>query len=388
MKLNNQEIMRYGRHLIMPEVGVEGQEKLKAAKILMIGAGGLGSPSGLYLAASGVGEITILDPDTVDVSNLQRQILHDSSSIGVPKVESAKRRLNEVNPFVKVNALQDALSTENVMDLVASHDVVVDGTDNFETRYIVNDACVLNGKLNVYGSIFRFDGQATIFGAPDGPCYRCLYPEPPPPGMVPSCAEGGVLGVLPGMIGTIQATEAIKIIMGIGQPLVGRLLIYDALAMTFRTLKIRKDPDCPICSAKPSITELMSGDEYRYFCGYEADAEKASGDSSEQSQGIEAVSAKTAKTLVDEGAQLIDVRTPEEWQITHLEGAKHIPVDDLLGRVNELDSAQDYVVYCHHGTRSARAIAGLQKLGFKKLKNMAGGIDAWSQSVDETIPRY
>ena len=393
MKLTNQEIMRYGRHLIMPEVGVAGQEKLKAAKILMIGAGGLGSPAGLYLAASGVGEITILDPDTVDVSNLQRQVLHDTSSVGMPKVESAKRRMNEVNPFVKVNAIQDALSTENVMELVASHDLVVDGTDNFETRYIVNDACVLNGKLNVYGSIFRFDGQATVFGATaqNGPCYRCLYPEPPPPGMVPSCAEGGVLGILPGVVGTIQATEAIKIIIGVGQPLVGRLLIYDALAMTFRTLKIRRDPECPICGEHPTITSLMSGEEYRYFCGYEADAEKVNSETgqAQAAPAIEQVSARGAKELVDKGeVALLDVRNPEEWQITHLEGAKFIPLDDLLGRANELDSAQPYVVYCHHGTRSAKAIAGLQKLGFKKLKNMAGGIDSWSTTVDPEVPRY
>jgi adenylyltransferase/sulfurtransferase len=381
--LNNQEIMRYGRHLIMPEVGVEGQEKLKAAKILMIGAGGLGSPSGLYLAASGIGEITILDPDTVDVSNLQRQILHDSSSVGVPKVESAKRRMNEVNPFVKINAYQDSVSTENVMDLVASHDIVVDGTDNFETRYIVNDACVLNKKLNVYGSIFRFDGQATIFGAEDGPCYRCLYPEPPPPGMVPSCAEGGVLGILPGVVGTIQATEAIKLIIGQGNPLVGRLLIYDALAMTFRTLKVRKDPDCPICSANAKIKSLLPSSEYRHLCGI---SEEEIGVDPAQ---IEQISAKNSAPLLNDGkTKFLDVRSAEEWQITHLPGAKHIPLDDLLDRVNELDSAQDYVVYCHHGTRSAKAIAGLQKLGFKKLKNMAGGIESWSTNVDETVPRY
>ncbi|HEX8465158.1 MAG TPA: molybdopterin-synthase adenylyltransferase MoeB [Abditibacterium sp.] len=381
--LNNQEIMRYGRHLIMPEVGVTGQEKLKAAKLLMIGAGGLGSPAGLYLAASGIGEITILDPDTVDVSNLQRQILHDSSSVGVPKVESAQKRMNEVNPFVKINAIQDSVSTENVMQLVAEHDIVVDGTDNFETRYIVNDACVLNKKLNVYGSIFRFDGQSTVFCDPNGPCYRCLYPEPPPPGMVPSCAEGGVLGILPGVVGTIQATEAIKIIMGVGQPLIGRLLIYDALAMSFRTLKVRKDPDCPICSAHPTITSLLPASEYQHLCGItEADlgADPAS---------IEQISVRNAAPLLQDGkTQFIDVRSPEEWQITHLAGAKHIPLDDLLSRANELDSAQDYVVYCHHGMRSAKAIAGLQKLGFKKLKNLAGGIDAWSQNVDETVPRY
>ncbi len=384
--LNNQEIMRYGRHLIMPEVGVEGQEKLKAAKILMIGAGGLGSPSGLYLSASGVGEITILDPDTVDVSNLQRQILHDTSSVGVPKVESAKKRMNEVNPFVRINAIQDSVSTENVMELVASHDIVVDGTDNFETRYIVNDACVLNRKMNVYGSIFRFDGQATVFCDPDGPCYRCMYPTPPPPGMVPSCAEGGVLGILPGVVGTIQATEAIKLIMGKGNPLIGRLLTYDALAMTFKTFKIRKDPDCPICGPNATIHSLLPAEDYRFLCGYGASDEAQETPSS----AIEQVSARGVKQLLDAGEKitLLDVRSAEEWQITHLEGAKHIPLDDLLTRVNELDTADNTVVYCHHGTRSQKAIAGLQKLGFSKLKNMAGGIDSWSNTVDENVPRY
>ena len=383
MKLTNPEIMRYGRHLIMPEVGVEGQEKLKASKLLMVGAGGLGSPAGLYLAASGVGEITILDPDVVDVSNLQRQILHDSSSVGIPKVESAKNRIAEINPFVKVNAIQDAVSTENVMELVSSHDIVVDGTDNFETRYIVNDACVLTKTLNVYGSIFRFDGQSTVFCDPNGPCYRCLYPEPPPPGMVPSCAEGGVLGILPGIVGTIQATEALKLLMGVGNPLIGRLLIYDALAMTFRTLKIRKDPDCPICGAHPTITELLPAADYRFLCGISEESLGA------DPKSIEQISAKQAKTWMDSNdAKFLDVRSDEEVQITKLPNSVHIPYADLLGRVKELDSAQDYVVFCHVGDSSARAIAGLQKLGFKKLKNMAGGIDAWSKNVDESIPRY
>ena len=379
--LTNQEVMRYGRHLIMPEVGVQGQEKLKAAKILMVGAGGLGSPSGLYLAASGVGEITILDPDTVDVSNLQRQILHDSSSVGVPKVESAKKRIHEVNPFVKVNAIQDKLTNANVRELVRSHDIVVDGTDNFETRYMVNDACVFEKKLNVYGSIFRFDGQATVFCDPDGPCYRCLYPEAPPPGMVPSCAEGGVLGVLPGIVGTIQATEAIKLIIGKGQPLIGRLLIYDALAMTFRTLKVRKDPSCPVCGPNPTVTELQ---DYDYFCGISPT------DDGEAHEPLASITAKGTKALLEGGDKvvLLDVRTPEEWEITHLAGAKHIPLDDLPSRMNELDTADETIVYCHHGMRSARAIGFLQKMGFTKLKNLAGGIDAWSMNVDPEIPRY
>jgi adenylyltransferase/sulfurtransferase len=376
--LTNQEVMRYGRHLIMPEVGVEGQEKLKASKILMVGAGGLGSPSALYLAASGVGEITILDPDVVDVSNLQRQVLHDTSSIGVPKVESAKKRMLEINPFVKVNAIQDKLTNSNVRELIRTHDVVVDGTDNFETRYMVNDACIFEKKLNVYGSIFRFDGQATVFCHPEGPCYRCLYPEPPPPGMVPSCAEGGVLGILPGVVGTIQATEAIKLIIGQGQPLIGRLLIYDALAMTFRTLKVRKDPHCPVCGPNRTITELQ---DYEYFCGITHE---------EDSEPLHPITAKQLNELLGSGQKvtLLDVRSPEEWQINRLPNAKHIPLDDLPKRMNELDTADEMVVYCHHGMRSAKAIGFLQKMGFSKLKNLAGGIDAWSINVDPDVPRY
>lgn len=382
MKLTNQEVLRYGRHLIMPEMGVEGQEKLKAAKILMVGAGGLGSPSALYLAASGVGEMTIIDPDVVDVSNLQRQILHDTSSVGVPKVESAKKRINEVNPFVKVNAIQDQLSNENVRELIRNCDVVVDGTDNFQTRYMVNDACIFEGKLNVYGSIFRFDGQSTVFCDPNGPCYRCLYPEPPPPGMVPSCAEGGVLGILPGVVGVIQATEAIKLIIGKGRPLVGRLMLYDALDMKFRELKIRKDPSCPVCGENPTITELQ---DYEYFCGYGHESTDG-----EKEGPIEAIGARQLKSALDEGRKLtlLDVREPQEWDIATLPGAKLIALNDLPGHLNELDTADDMVVYCHHGMRSAKAIGFLQKMGFSKLKNLAGGIDAWAAQVDKDMPRY
>ena len=383
MKLTNQEVLRYGRHLIMPEMGVEGQEKLKAAKILMVGAGGLGSPSAVYLAASGIGEMTIIDPDVVDVSNLQRQILHDTSSVGVPKVESAKRRIAEINPHVKVNAIQDQLTNENVRELVREHTLVVDGTDNFQTRYMVNDACVFEKKLNVYGSIFRFDGQSTVFCDPDGPCYRCLYPEAPPPGMVPSCAEGGVLGILPGVVGVVQATEAIKLIIGKGRPLVGRLMLYDALDMKFRELKIRKDPECPVCGAHPSITELQ---DYEFFCGYGRGNE---GD--EESEGpMEVINAKQLKEALAAGRKLtlLDVREPQEWDIATLPGAKLIPLNDLPSRMNELDTADDMVVYCHHGMRSARAIGFLQKMGFSKLKNLAGGIDAWASQVDTEMPRY
>jgi len=379
--LTNEQVMRYGRHLIMPEVGVTGQEKLKDAKILMVGAGGLGSPSALYLAASGIGEMTIIDPDVVDLSNLQRQILHDTSSVGTPKVESARRRIEEVNPNVKVNAIQDQLSNENVRQLVREHDLVVDGTDNFQTRYMVNDACIFEGKLNVYGSIFRFDGQSTVFCAPEGPCYRCLYPEPPPPGMVPSCAEGGVLGILPGVIGVIQATEAIKLILGKGEPLIGRLMLYDALAMKFRELKIRKDPECPVCSAHPTITELQN---YEYFCGIHAEEAEETG------QPIDQISAKQLKEMLDAGRKitLVDVREPQEWDIAHLPGAKLIPLGNVPERMNELDTADDIAVYCHHGMRSARAIGFLQKMGFQKLKNLAGGIDAWAINVDPDMPRY
>ncbi|HEY0074840.1 MAG TPA: molybdopterin-synthase adenylyltransferase MoeB [Abditibacteriaceae bacterium] len=383
MKLTNQEVLRYGRHLIMPEMGVEGQEKLKAAKILMVGAGGLGSPSAVYLAASGIGEMTIIDPDVVDVSNLQRQILHDSSSVGVPKVESAKKRIAEINPHVKVNAIQDQLSNDNVRELVRECDLVVDGTDNFQTRYMVNDACIFEKKLNVYGSIFRFDGQSTVFCDPDGPCYRCLYPEAPPPGMVPSCAEGGVLGILPGVVGVVQATEAIKLIIGKGRPLVGRLMLYDALEMKFRELKIRKDPSCPVCGENPTIHELQ---DYEFFCGY-GHANEGEG----ESEGpVEAINARQLQEALATGRKLtlLDVREPQEWDIATLPGAKLIPLNDLPSRMNELDTADEMVVYCHHGMRSARAIGFLQKMGFSKLKNLAGGIDAWASQIDTEMPRY
>lgn len=378
--LTNEQVMRYGRHLIMPEVGVTGQEKLVAAKILMVGAGGLGSPSAVYLAASGVGEMTIIDPDVVDLSNLQRQILHDTSKVGVPKVESAKQRIKEINPNVKVNAIQDMLSNDNVRQLVRDCDVVVDGTDNFQTRYMVNDACIFEKKLNVYGSIFRFDGQSTVFCDPEGPCYRCLYPEPPPPGMVPSCAEGGVLGILPGIVGIMQATEAIKLIIGKGDPLIGRLMLYDALKMKFRELKIRKDPECPVCGAHPTITELQN---YEYFCGIH---DEEDGDH----QSTEQITAAQLKELLDAGRKpvLLDVREPQEWDITRLPDARLIPLGQVPERMNELDTADDIVVYCHHGMRSAKAIGFLKKMGFEKLKNLAGGIDAWASNVDPDMPRY
>jgi adenylyltransferase/sulfurtransferase len=334
--MTNEQVMRYGRHLIMPEVGVEGPEKINAAKVLLIGAGGLGSPSALYLAASGVGEMTIIDLDVVDLSNLQRQIIHDTSSVGVPKAESAKKRIAEINPNVKVNAIQDMINNDNVLQLVREHDIVVDGTDNFQTRYMVNDACVFEKKLNVYGSIFRFDGQSTVFCDPEGPCYRCLYPEPPPPGMVPSCAEGGVLGILPGIIGVMQATEAIKLIIGKGTPLIGRLLLYDALQMKFRELKIRKDPNCPVCSPNPTITELQ---DYEYFCGIGSDTKLDVGE--EDTGPVRQATAQQIKQMLDEGRKitLVDVREPQEWDITHIEGAKSIPLGSIPERMNELDTA-------------------------------------------------
>ena len=383
--LTNEQVMRYGRHLIMPEVGVAGQEKLKAARILMVGAGGLGSPSALYLAASGIGEMTIIDPDVVDLSNLQRQILHDTSSVGTPKVESARQRIQEVNPNVKVNAIQDQLSNDNVRELIRECDVVVDGTDNFQTRYMVNDACIFENKPNVYGSIFRFEGQSTVFCDPQGPCYRCLYPEPPPPGMVPSCAEGGVLGILPGIIGVIQATEAIKLILGKGEPLVGRLLLYNALTMKFRELKIRKDPACPVCSANPTITELQ---DYEYFCGIEHTEESDAADNT--TGAIEQITARQLKEMLDAGRKItiLDVREPQEWDIVHFPDAKLIPLGEVPERMHELDTADEIIVHCHHGMRSARAIAFLQKMGFQKLKNLAGGIDAWAVNVDPDLPRY
>jgi adenylyltransferase/sulfurtransferase len=331
--------------------------------------------------------MTIIDPDVVDLSNLQRQIIHDTNSVGMPKVESAKKRIAEVNPNVKVNAIQDTIHNGNVRELVRAHDIVVDGTDNFQTRYMVNDACIFEGKLNTYGSIFRFDGQCTVFGHEDGPCYRCLYPEPPPPGMVPSCAEGGVLGILPGIIGVMQATEAIKLIIGKGRPLIGRLLLYDALEMKFRELKIRKDPNCPVCSKNPTITELQ---DYEYFCGL-GSGDALPGDENEENSGpTESITAAQLKEVLDAGRKpvLLDVREPQEWGIVHLEGAQNIPLGSLPERMNELDTADEIVVYCHHGMRSQKAINFLKKMGFDKLTNLAGGIDAWAINVDREMPRY
>ena len=380
--LTREQILRYSRHLIMPEVGVEGQEKLVKAGILLIGAGGLGSPLGLYLAAAGVGRLGIVDFDAVDFTNLQRQIIHRTEDVGRLKVDSAKERLNAINPEVQVTTYDTKLSRDNVADIVKDYDVVIDGTDNFPTRYLVNDACVFQKKPNIYGSIFRFDGQATVFFPFKGPCYRCLYPEPPPPGMVPSCAEGGVLGVLPGIIGVIQATEAIKLIIGKGEPLIGRLLLYNALKMEFREVKLRRNPSCPVCGDKPTIKELI---DYEQFCGLTRGAEAQAdgmGELDLSPQQVKEFLAKDSKTV------LLDVREPHEYDIVHIEGAKLIPLAELHLRTNELDTADTIVVHCHHGPRSQQAIKALQRFGFKKLKHLHGGIDAWAEQVDPEMARY
>jgi len=380
-QLTREQILRYSRHLIMPEVGIEGQQKLQDAAILLIGAGGLGSPLGLYLAAAGIGRLGIVDFDTVDFTNLQRQIIHRTEDVGRLKVESAKERINAINPDVEVATFNVKISRENILDLIDPYDVVIDGTDNFPTRYLVNDACVFKKKPNIYGSIFRFDGQATVFAPFTGPCYRCLYPEPPPPGMVPSCAEGGVLGVLPGIIGVIQATEAVKLIIGQGEPLIGRLLLYNALKMEFRELTIKRNPQCPVCGDRPTITELIDYDE---FCGLGRGAQADAGHS-EYDLGPGEVRQLMAN---DRQVVLLDVREPHEYEIVHIEGATLIPLSDLQLRANELDTADTIVTYCHHGQRSLQAIKTLGHFGFRKLKHLRGGIDAWACEVDQDMARY
>ncbi len=377
-QLSNEEIQRYSRHLIMPEVGMSGQRKLKAASVLMIGAGGLGSPLGLYLAAAGVGRIGIVDFDVVDFTNLQRQIIHATSWVGKPKLESARTRMLDLNPHIQVDAYEESLSSENALRLFANYDIIVDGTDNFPTRYLVNDACVLTGKPNVYGSIFRFDGQASVFDAKRGPCYRCLYPEPPPPGLVPSCAEGGVLGVLPGVIGAIQATETIKLIIGQGEPLIGRLLLYDALEMQFRELHLQKNPECPVCGEHPTVTELI---DYEAFCGISPEANLG--------REWEITAPELAAEL--SGANppvLLDVREPMEWEINRLPNAVLIPRGELPERVHELDTADEIVVYCRSGSRSGMALEFLRQAGFRKVKNLRGGILSWARDIDSSMPQY
>ncbi len=379
--LSKDEVKRYSRHLIMPEVGMDGQRKLKAARVLCIGAGGLGSPVGLYLAAAGVGTLGIVDFDTVDFSNLQRQILHGTSDVGRPKLASAKDRLNSINPEIRIETHEVALSSANALDLLSHYDIVVDGTDNFPTRYLVNDACVLLGKPNVYGSIFRFEGQASVFATKEGPCYRCLYPEPPPPGLVPSCAEGGVLGVLPGIIGTIQATEAIKLIIGSGEPLIGRFLIFDALRMKFRELKLRKDPDCPVCGTHPTVRALI---DYDQFCGVGPAV------ASDSHSGVPEITVQELNERLDRGERplILDVREPQEYQINRIPGSVLIPLGDLPQRAHELDSARELVVHCKSGVRSARAVEFLRSAGFGKARNLKGGIVDWVDKIDPSQPRY
>lgn len=378
--LTRDEILRYSRHLIMPEVGIEGQRTLKESKILLIGAGGLGSPLGLYLAAAGVGRLGIVDFDVVDFTNLQRQIIHRTEDVGRLKVESAQERIRSVNPTVEVKIFNTRLSSDNILSLITDYDIVIDGTDNFPTRYLVNDACVFQKKPNIYGSIFRFDGQATVFYPFKGPCYRCLYPEPPPPGMVPSCAEGGVLGVLPGIIGVIQATEAIKLIIGKGESLIGRLLLYNALKMEFREVKLKRDPQCLVCGDHPTIRSLI---DYEAFCGLGRGEESTA--SSEHD-----LSASEVKTLLErgKGVVLLDVREPHEYEIVHIEGARLIPLSELHLRTDELDTADTIIAYCHHGHRSLQAIKTLEHFGFKKLKHLQGGIDAWATEMDSEMARY
>ncbi|HJZ48264.1 MAG TPA: molybdopterin-synthase adenylyltransferase MoeB [Roseiflexaceae bacterium] len=377
--LSNEEIRRYSRHLILPEFGMAGQRRLKEGSVLLIGTGGLGSPLALYLAAAGVGHIGLVDFDVVDESNLQRQIAHGTSTLGVRKTESAKRRLLDLNPNVEVTTYEEQVTSENAFELMRPYDVIVDGTDNFPTRYLTNDASVMLGKPNVYGSIFRFEGQATVFHPKEGgPCYRCLYPEPPPPGLVPSCAEGGVLGVLPGVIGTIQATEAIKLLAGIGETLIGRLMLYDALSMRFRELKLRRNPDCPVCGDHPTVTELI---DYEMFCGITPEPEAFT---SYEITPLEV----NAWLYRDDPPFLLDVREPNEWEIGHLPGATRISVNELQARMNELDTAREMVVYCRSGARSGRAVDMLRAAGFRKVKNMTGGILRWSDDVDPSIPKY
>jgi len=383
--LTNDEIKRYSRHLIMPEVGMDGQRRLKAAKVLCIGAGGLGSPVAMYLAAAGVGTLGIVDFDVVDFSNLQRQILHGTPDVGRPKLASAKDRLEAINPEISIVTHNAALSSENALDLFAPYDIIVDGTDNFPTRYLVNDACVILGKPNAYGSIFRFEGQASVFATKDGPCYRCLYPEPPPPGLVPSCAEGGVLGVLPGVVGCIQATETIKLIIGAGEPLIGRFLIFDALRMKFRELKLRKDPDCPVCGTHPTVTKLI---DYEQFCGiHPAEPEPVTVKSVNDATEITAVELKQRLDRGD-ALKIVDVREPNEYQINRIAGSTLIPLGDVPKRYNELDPADEIVVQCKSGVRSGKAADFLRSVGFTRVLNLKGGIIDWIDKVDPSQPKY
>jgi adenylyltransferase/sulfurtransferase len=374
-ELTAEEVRRYGRHLVLPDVGREGQRRLKAGRVLLVGAGGLGSPAALYLAAAGVGTLGLIDFDVVDLSNLQRQVLHGTSDVGRSKLDSARDRIQDVNPNVAVDTYALRLTSANALDILGDYDVIVDGTDNFATRYLTNDACVLLGKPNVYGSIFRFEGQASVFATATGPCYRCLYPEPPPPGLIPSCAEGGVLGVLPGIVGTIQATEALKLLLDVGDPLIGRLLLIDALATQFRTVRLERDPACPACGTR-EIQQLI---DYDQFCGSAPPAAVA----------MEMTPRELSQRLANHDAvDVIDVREPHEWQIARLPGARLIPLGTLSQAIASIDRDRDVVVHCHHGIRSAHAAAMLRTAGFTRVWNLAGGIDRWSDEVDPRVPKY
>ena len=381
-KLSHKEIHRYSRHLLIPDVGLAGQQKLKAASVLIIGTGGLGSPVALYLAAAGVGRIGLVDYDLVDFSNLQRQIIHGESRLGDLKVESARDRLLDLNSEIQVDIYNEFITSENAFEIAEPYDLIIDCTDNFPTRYLVNDLCVLTGKPNVYGSIFQFDGQASVFSAEQGPCYRCLFPEPPPPGMVPSCAEGGVFGVLPGTIGSIQAAEALKLILGIGEPLIGRLLLFDALDMSFQTVKVHKNPGCRICGENPDISELI---DYEDFCGIAAHDHDAGSAGKDWD-----ITAEDLAAQLNEGVnlRLIDVREPHEQEISNLDGSELIPLGEFASRLSELDSAQEIVLFCKSGTRSTRALEILVSAGFKKVKNLKYGINAWALEVDPSLPIY
>jgi molybdopterin/thiamine biosynthesis adenylyltransferase/rhodanese-related sulfurtransferase len=378
--LTNEEILRYSRHLIMPEVGMEGQLRLKKAKVLLIGTGGLGAPLGLYLAAAGIGKLGLVDFDRVDFTNLQRQVTFGTSDVGKPKSEAARARLSNLNPNIDVEAFDTKLTSENALELFKDFDIIVDGTDNFPTRYLVNDACVLLGKPNVYGSIFRFEGQITVFGMPEGPCYRCWYPEPPPPGLVPSCAEGGVLGVLPGIVGSIQAMETIKLILGSGRNLTGRLLLFDALEMSFREFKLRKNPSCPMCGDRRTIDRLI---DYYEFCGVRGE------EAPTPDLKVPEITPRELKVRQDRGDELfiLDVREPHEYQICNLRGHL-IPLGQLPRRVHELDSSLEIVAHCRSGKRSAEAVDFLREAGFRKIWNLKGGILAWSEEVDASVPKY
>ncbi len=382
-ELTNEEILRYSRHIILPEVGMEGQRRLKGAKVLMVGTGGLGAPLGLYLAAAGIGRIGIVDFDVVDVTNLQRQVIHGTKDVGRPKIDSAADRMQDINPDLKIDKFETALSSENALEILKDYDVVVDGTDNFPTRYLVNDACVILGKPNAYGSIFRFEGQATVFGYEDGPCYRCLYPEPPPPGLVPSCAEGGVLGILPAVVGSIQATETVKLILGKGETLKGRLMLYDALNMKFRELKLRRNPECPVCGDNPTIKELI---DYQEFCGI---PQQAAAEAEEASK-VNEITPLELKARIDAGDDIfiLDVREPHEYDIAKIEGSTLIPLGQVAQRADELESTADIIVHCKMGGRSAKAQQILLEMGFSRVTNLSGGILQWADDVDPEIAKY